>query len=139
MSWDSWDKRATQRRQDAPEPRRADGMHIVYLGITDDARQAGIREPEGLRVGDAFRLLPGAVITFGRDELCEVTVPSREVSSTHALVSFLPGSQARLLLADLGSDTGTWVGDRRAPVQQLAAGAEFTLGKTFRFRCQPAQ
>ncbi len=134
----SWDKRATQRRPDAPKPRRSDGMHIVYVGITVQADATGIAEPEDLKIGDAFRLLPGAVITFGRSGLCEVTISSEEVSRAHAMVSFLPGSQSRLALVDLDSRHGTWVGERTAPVQQLAAGAEFSIAKAFRFRCQPA-
>ena len=134
----SWDKRATQRRPDAPVPRRSDGMHIVYVGITEYATTAGIAEPHDLKIGDAFRLLPGAVITFGRSGLCEVTISSEEVSRAHALVSFLPGSQSHIALVDLDSRKGTWVGERTAPVQQLSAGAEFSIAKAFRFRCQPA-
>lgn len=113
-------------------------MHVVYVGVTEYASAAGILEPRDLKIGDAFRLLPGAVITFGRSGLCEVTITSEEVSRAHAMVSFLPGSQSRLALVDLESRNGTWVGERSAPVQQLAAGAEFSIAKAFRFRCQPA-
>ncbi len=113
-------------------------MHIVYVGLTPQAAELGIAEPTDLKLGDAFRLLPGAVITFGRSGLCEVTISSREVSRAHAMISFLPGSQSMLALVDLGSRRGTWVGERTAPVQQLSAGAEFTIARTFRFRCQPA-
>jgi pSer/pThr/pTyr-binding forkhead associated (FHA) protein len=113
-------------------------MHIVYLGITQYAVAVGIEEPINLHIGDAFRLLPGAVITMGRSQLCEITIPCQEVSRAHALVSFLPGSQARLALVDLGSREGTWVGEQSSPVQQLSAGAEFSIAKAFRFRCQPA-
>jgi pSer/pThr/pTyr-binding forkhead associated (FHA) protein len=113
-------------------------MNIVYVGLTEYAVASGIGEPDDLNIGDAFRLLPGAVITFGRSGLCEVTISSDDVSRAHAMVSFLPGSQSRIALIDLDSRKGTWVGERTVPVQQLAAGAEFSIAKAFRFRCQPA-
>src|SRR5262245_51928575 len=113
-------------------------MHIVYLGLTAEAAAEGVREPNSLRVGDAFRLLPGAVITFGRSDLCEITISCSSVSRAHAMVSFLPGSSTQIALVDLNSRRGTYVGERMAPVQQLAAGAEFAIANAFRFRCQLA-
>jgi pSer/pThr/pTyr-binding forkhead associated (FHA) protein len=61
------------------------------------------------------------------------------VSHAHALVAYLPGSETRLALVDLGSDTGTWVDERQIHTHILEAGAEFTLGQAFRFRVQPAR
>ena len=134
----SWDKRATTRRPGAPEPKRAAGMYIVYLGIVGEAVSAGVTDAAALRVGDAFRLLPGAAITFGRSELCEVTIPSDQLSRAHALITFLPGSGTELALVDLRSRNGTWVREHQAPVHHVGPGGEFTLAKAFRFRCQPA-
>ncbi len=113
-------------------------MYIVYLGIVPDAARSGVTDGAALRVGDAFRLLPGAAITFGRSELCEVTIPSDQLSRAHALISFLPGSGTELALIDLRSRNGTWMRDHKAPVHHVGPGGEFTLAKAFRFRCQPA-
>ncbi len=134
----SWDKRATTRRQGAPEPERAAGMYIVYLGTVHEAAAAGVTDGASLRVGDAFRLLPGAAITFGRSELCEVTIQSDQLSRAHALITFLPGNGTELALVDLQSRNGTWVRDHEAPVHHVGPGAEFILARAFRFRCQPA-
>jgi pSer/pThr/pTyr-binding forkhead associated (FHA) protein len=131
----TWDKKATVRRSAVP-PRREAGMNIVYLGLTTEAEASD--EPLTLRVGDSFRLLPGHAIALGRSKLCEVSVPSKRVSRAHALVTFMPGSESRIVLVDLQSRTGTWVGEEQAIVQLLSPGAEFTLARVFRFRCQPA-
>ena len=37
---------------------------LVYLGLTEEAQAHGVPEPRSLRVGDSFRLLPGAAITL---------------------------------------------------------------------------
>jgi len=134
----SWDKRATTRRAGTPAPDRAAGMYIVYLGIATEAAAAGVSDGGALRVGDAFRLLPGVAITFGRSELCEVTIQSEQLSRSHALITFLPGDGTELALVDLKSRNGTWVESNDGPVHHVGPGAEFTLAKAFRFRCQPA-
>jgi pSer/pThr/pTyr-binding forkhead associated (FHA) protein len=133
----SWDSKATVRRS-GNEPARRAGMHVVYLGLTQDAQHQGITEAGELRVGDSFRLLPGAAITFGRGHLCEVTIPSEQLSRAHAMISFVPGDEVGLVLVDLRSRNGTWVKDRSASVHHLSSGAEFNLARAFRFRCQPA-
>jgi pSer/pThr/pTyr-binding forkhead associated (FHA) protein len=133
----SWDSRATVRRP-GNAPSRGAGMYIVYVGLTESAEGDGLDRPTSMRVGDSFRLLPGAAITFGRSELCEVTIPSQQLSRAHALISFVPGNGAELLLVDLGSRNGTWVDGRGAPVQRIQPGAEFTLARAYRFRVQPA-
>ncbi len=131
----AWDKRTTVRRSQRTKVR---GMHIVYLGLTDQARHSGIVEPDLLCVGDTFRLLPGNGITFGRSDLCEVTVASEYVSRAHALIAFVPGGEEYMALFDLQSRSGTWVNGRNQPLHLLGAGSEFCLGNAFRFRCQPA-
>jgi hypothetical protein len=133
----SWDKRATVRRP-GNEPRRQSGVHIVYLGLTSDADRDGLEQPATLRAGDSFRLLPGAAITFGSSTLCEVTIASPQLSRAHALISFVPGLSAQLVLVDLMSRNGTWVDGRGAPIQRVEIGGEFTLARAYRFRIQPA-
>ncbi len=131
----TWDKRATVRRP-GNEARRDKGVFIVYLGLTEQAAARGVPEPRQLRVGDSFRLLPGAAITLGRSELCEITIDAEQLSRAHALVTFVPGHDAKLMLVDLMSQNGTWVEGRGAPMHELAAGAVFSLAKAYRFRIQ---
>ena len=132
-----WDNKATVRRP-GNEPNRKSGVYVVYLGLTDLAAHQGVVEPGDLRVGDSFRLLPGAAITFGRSPLCEITIPSDALSRAHAIISFAPGKDVGFVLVDLRSRNGTWVKGRSAPVHHLTPGAEFTLAQAFRFRCQAA-
>jgi len=132
-----WDKRATTRRA-GPPPSARDGIYLVYTGLTDRACRDGIAEPASVSLGDAFRLLPGAVIALGRSDLCEVTIDAQVLSRRHAMVTFEPGQQLRLVLVDLKTRTGTWVEGRRAPVQRVEPGQTFELARYFSFRCQPA-
>jgi predicted component of type VI protein secretion system len=46
------------------------------------------------------------VLLFGRDPLCDVNIPERQVSRRHASISFEEG---RYLLKDLGSKNGTFI------------------------------
>lgn len=131
----SWDKRATVRRP-GNEARRDKGVFIVYLGLTEQAQARGVPEPRSLRVGDSFRLLPGAAITLGRSELCEITVDTEQLSRAHALISFVPGPEPKLMLVDLLSRNGTWVEGNGAPAQSLDPGAVFSLAQAYRFRVQ---
>lgn len=132
-----WDKRATTRRA-GPPPSARDGAYLVYTGLSERARRDGIEEPASVSLGDAFRLLPGAVIALGRSDLCEVTIDAKSLSRRHAMVSFEPGAEVRLVLVDLNTRTGCWVEGRRAPVQKVAPGQTFELARYFCFRCQPA-
>jgi len=134
----SWDKRATTRQASRPSGERTTGMAVVYLGLTDQAAQDGVADAATLRIGDSFRLLPGAAITFGRDKLCEITIDSLKLEPAHAVVALLAGEPVRLALIDLGSREGTWVHGHVAPVHLLEAGGELVLAQAFRFRCQPA-
>ncbi|MEM1030830.1 MAG: FHA domain-containing protein [Myxococcota bacterium] len=135
-----WDKRATERRKGSASPRARDGVYLVYVGLSDHARAHDTVEPATVALGDAFRLLPGAVIAVGRSELCEVTIDAPCLASHHALLTFAPGGPQTLdlLLIDLDTATGSWVEGRRAPVQRLHLGQTFELGRTFCFRCQSA-
>ena len=132
----SWDMRATVRRESRPSD-EGGGVRLVYLGLTEQAAAAGECEPAELRIGDAFRLLPGAAITFGRDRLCEITIDSTRLGPVHAAIVLLPGGQ-RLGLIHLAGAGTTVVHGRHEPVHLIAPGAELVLGEAFRFRCQPA-
>ena len=114
-------------------------MYVVYLGLTEHGRSINLAEPPLLKTGDAFRLLPGAGITFGRSQLCEVTIASEHISNAHALIAFVPGGGSHMALFDLQSRSGTWVEGRNRPLHLIGSGSEFNLGKAFRFRCQPAR
>lgn len=127
----SWDKRTTIRRPGGAPPTRRAGMNIVYLGADRD-------EEHGICAGDTFRLLPGAAITIGASELCEVTIQSRELAPIQALVTHLPGRDPRVALVDISGGSGVSVDGRHAALHTIDAGTEFTLGGQFRFRCQPA-
>ena len=113
-------------------------MHIVYLGITNRARQDGLSDVPNPHVGDVFRLLPGSAITVGQSELCEITISSPELSRLHTLVTYMPGEDTKLVLVDLSDSDGTWLEGGGETVQVLAPGSEFVLAGAFRFRCQPA-
>ncbi|MCA9624990.1 MAG: FHA domain-containing protein [Myxococcales bacterium] len=133
----AFDKLATIRRSSEPPVRRT-GAYIVYLGLTPKAAERGLAELPEPRIGDSFRLLPGAAITFGKSRLCEVTLPTDDLSRAHAMISFVPGDAFQLLLVDLLSKNGTWVEGRSAPLHYLGPGGEFELARCYRFRCQPA-
>ena len=133
----NWDKRGTQRRPDAPAPKRELGADIIFVGEMSDERKSRPNASGGLKVGDSIRILPGSAICIGRSHLCEIVIDSTDIAKAHALVTFLPGPDFELALIDLGSQTGTAVGRRTAPVHTLQPGDDFNLAKRFRFRCQP--
>jgi hypothetical protein len=134
----SWDKRATTRRSDAPEPSRQRGVNIVYLGVSENAAREGYGRGATLKVGDSFHLLPGAAITLGSGRLCEVTIESELLSDAHTLVAFVAGDDTTMMLTDLDTERGTWVAGACAKVHFIEPGAEFELAQIYRFRCQPA-
>jgi len=133
----NWDKRTTQRRPDAPPPRRSDGVDVIYLGLDKRAAHGTPQDAAGMQVGHSIRMMPGAALTFGRSERCDICIPSSRLSPAHALLAFLPGPDFELMLLDLETATGTWIGRRNAPLHTLGPGAELSLAQTFRFRCQP--
>ncbi len=133
-----WDKRATQRRPDAPPPDRTAGADIVFLGMSESPLDGAALECCSMKIGDSFHLLPGVALTIGRSELCDVCIRCPHASQAHAMLSFLPGPDFRLALVDMGSRHGTWRGKHRAALHLLDAGDEFSLSNSYRFRCQPA-
>lgn len=128
----AWDKRRTARRS-AIEIR--DAAYIIYLGLTEEARKAGLDEVASPSIGDRFKLLREAVLTIGRSSACEITVALTQLSQAHAIVAVLP--TGGLALIDLGSRNGCWVNGRARTVHELQLGDEFELARAFRFRCQP--
>ncbi len=133
-----WDKRATQRRPDAPPPDRTAGADLVFLGMAESALSGASLDAVPVKIGDSFHLLPGVALTIGRSELCDVCIRCPHVSQAHALLTFLPGPEFTLALVDMGSRQGTWRGKHRAALHVLAAGDELCLSASYRFRCQPA-
>lgn len=133
----NWDKRGTQRRPDAPPPNRDLGADIIYVGEVKSGTLIQPVASAGLKVGDSLRILPGAAICIGRSQRCEIVLDAPEIAKAHALLTFLPGPQFELALVDLGSEHGTAVGRRTAPVHTLYPGDDFNLAKRFCFRCQP--
>jgi len=72
--------------------------------------------------------LSRARLTFGTEgEGADVQVPDPEVSRSHAA---LECHGPRIVLRDLGSRNGTFVGDERVSQREMEGGREFRLGAT---------
>jgi hypothetical protein len=81
----------------------------------------------GPRKGDVT-VFHGPRLTFGRDGAgADVQVPDLEVSRSHAA---LECHGARIVLRDLGSTHGTFVGDQRVTRREIESRSEFRLGAT---------
>ncbi len=79
-----------------------------------------------------------AAVEIGAEAGCDVTLSDPAVSRRHARIRLEAG---RLMLEDLGSRNGTFVGDARIEKAELAVGAVLRIGKTLlavqpRFRLQ---
>jgi pSer/pThr/pTyr-binding forkhead associated (FHA) protein len=73
-------------------------------------------------------VLLGPRLTFGRQGGgADVQVPDPEVSRSHAA---LECHGARIVLRDLGSRYGTFVGDQRVSQREIHTHTEFRLGGT---------
>jgi protein-tyrosine phosphatase len=107
---------------------------IVYLGLEQEAAVAGVTDGSPLREGDVFHVMPSRGVAMGRGHECDISVPSRQLSRVHALLAFAPVAQGKLVLVDLDSLNGTWVGESQKKVHFLALGEEFALAKAYRFR-----
>jgi hypothetical protein len=66
-----------------------------------------------------------ARVVVGRDA-GDIVLPDSQISTTHAELCF---DGRRLVLRDLGSTNGTWVGGRRVASQELLAGMSAQLGQ----------
>jgi hypothetical protein len=81
----------------------------------------------GARKGDVI-FLSGPRLTLGRDGGgADVQMPDFEVSRSHAAVEC---HGARIVLRDLGSQNGTFVGDQRVSQREMESHSEFRLGGT---------
>jgi pSer/pThr/pTyr-binding forkhead associated (FHA) protein len=81
----------------------------------------------GPRKGDVV-VLGGPRLTFGRDGAgADVQVPDLDASRDHAAVEC---HGARIMLRDLGSRNGTFVGDQRVSQREIKNDDEFRLGGT---------
>ena len=99
----------------APRPheelrRRPDGVRVRVLEGEDTGVELGIKSGR---------------ITVGRNALCEVVLRDPSVSQRHLTLTLDSGA---VVLRDLGSRNGTWIGRARVDEAQLHLGAEFFAG-----------
>lgn len=80
---------------------------------------------EGQDQGSTFRP-QGQRIVIGRGGWCDVQLSDSSVSGRHLELSLSPTT---VVLKDLGSRNGTWVGKARIETAVLANGAEFKAGR----------
>jgi hypothetical protein len=107
---------------------------LRYQGLDDEAEAAGVPDAAPLRAGDLFHVAPGGVLSFGRGSECDVCITSGQLSRVHALAAFVPVAEGRIVVVDLNSRNGTWIGDKKVTVAQIGVGDEFTLARAYRFR-----
>lgn len=86
-----------------------------------------LRGVSGVTFGKVFPLQGTVVI--GRQNECEIPIPSEEVSRRHAELRVTPDG---VMVEDLGSSNGTYVNDKRITRQVMKAGDELRLD-TIRF------
>ena len=80
-----------------------------------------------MRVGAAPVPIPAdRMLVIGRQEDCDLSVPSGRISRRHAEIGFLPDK--RLVVRDLGSQNGTQVNGKRITEHALEDGDEITVG-----------
>lgn len=107
---------------------------ITFVGVDDDALAAGVPPPAPLRDGDVFHIMPGYGIWLGRGSECDVSLASTQLSRLHALIAYVPVADMRLVLVDMNTRNGTWIGESEISVHFLETGDEFTLARAYRFR-----
>jgi hypothetical protein len=78
---------------------------------------------------DRGRVFSGAArdVTIGRDPECTICLSDRDVSRRHAMLRSLGD---RLLVEDLGSTNGTYVGGRTVTVRELSDSEAIEMGAT---------
>ncbi len=113
---------------------QAGAATLSFVGVDAEAVAAGVPPAAPLRDGDVFHVMPGHGIWLGRGAECDVTLASTQLSRLHAMLAFVPVADTRLVLVDLNSRNGTWVGEGEISVRFLETGDEFTLARAYRFR-----
>lgn len=105
---------------------------IAYLGTNPAALASGV--PDASPLADSFHVMPGSTLSFGRNARCGVAIRSGQLSQVHALIVFDPALAGQVVLVDVGSRNGTWLGGQRVSVALLETGDEFELARAYRFR-----
>ena len=80
----------------------------------------------GEATGREVELITDRPIVLGRQRGCDVIVRDPRASRRHAELRLLSGGQ--VLLRDLGSANGTWVGGERVAEAMLGDGSELSIG-----------
>lgn len=122
--------RAVAVEKAAPAPVRAkeapvddDGRTKVRMALPKYV----LRGVSGPTFGKVFPV--HGTVTIGRQNDCEIPIPSEEVSRRHAELRLTPDG---VMVEDLGSSNGTYVNDKRITRQVLKPGDELRLD-TIRF------
>ncbi|MGE4072381.1 MAG: FHA domain-containing protein [Lysobacterales bacterium] len=110
-------------------------VKVKEVDVDDDGRtkvrmalpRFVLRGVSGVTFGKVFPLQGTVVI--GRQNECEIPIPSEEVSRRHAELRVTPDG---IMVEDLGSSNGTYVNDKRITRQLMKAGDELRLD-TIRF------
>lgn len=94
-----------------------------------EGRRASLAVLSGHRRGEIIPLERTRVVIgrYGSEAGADVEVNDPEVSGAHAAVEYAGG---RFLLRDLGSGSGTWIGDERIEARTLEEQGEFRVGST---------
>src|SRR5438094_7196 len=72
------------------------------------------------------------VMIIGRETGCDIVLPERDVSRKHAKIE---STSDGLLLTDLGSSTGVWIGSTEVKSQLLRPGDRVRLGEHVTIEC----
>lgn len=113
-----------------PRP-RVERIEMMQSDVAHEFARA-CRIPEGLRITIAHDASPPLDVNvecgyalIGRDPRCHVQVIADDISPVHAFALVLRG---KLLVCDLGSESGTWSGPDRIERTVLASDAPFRCG-----------
>ena len=90
-----------------------------------------MRLVSGNRAGTEIAV-DGGVATIGRALDCTVVLDERDVSRKHAKIESTPDG---LLVTDLGSSTGVWIGSTEVKSQLIRPGDRVRLGEQVLLEC----
>jgi pSer/pThr/pTyr-binding forkhead associated (FHA) protein/Mg-chelatase subunit ChlD/N-acetylmuramoyl-L-alanine amidase len=136
-----YDAVVSVRERTGPPPTNA-GAFMIGLGLTAlvalglvvaiTQGQAQPRSAVGVRVvtGQAsrpFAPLRRGRLAIGRHPRCDLVLPDRQVSASHAMVQ---RTRYGYVLTDLNSKNGTYINGQRAPQALLSGGERLRMGKT---------